>query len=135
MRIPKLKQLSDASPKNKKIVKPILMVVITILVGALGLEMTNNDFDLGKLLNGESLQEAKIARDSDGNLLFDIDGNPTTDTAAGKQANKYNCEDFENQNKAQNFFNKVGGVGKDVNRLDGDKDGDACENLPQEGGK
>ena len=29
------------------------------------------------------------------------------------------------------YFEKVGGVGNDVNRLDGDKDGEACESLPK----
>lgn len=58
-------------------------------------------------------------------------GNVTTDKSAGKKADEYNCADFSNQPEAQSFFLKVGGVGKDVNRLDGNKDGDACESLPR----
>ena len=38
----------------------------------------------------------------------------------------YNCEDFSTQAAAQAFF---GGLGDDVNRLDADNDGVACEAL------
>ena len=49
----------------------------------------------------------------------------------GKKADDYNCDDFSTQPEAQAFFEKVGGVGNDVNRLDGNKDGEACEALPK----
>ena len=56
----------------------------------------------------------------DNNLNISIDG-------------FYNCEDFVTQPEAQTFFDKVGGTKYDVNRLDGDKDGTACESLPNNG--
>lgn len=133
MQIPKFKPLANASAGSKKILKPILVVVIALLLGAFGLEASNNDFDLGKLLGGSSLQESKLLRDKSGNVMyFDKNGN-ATDSSKGKKASDYNCDDFSTQPEAQNFFSKVGGVGNDLYRLDGDKDGVACESLSKGG--
>jgi len=74
MAIPKFKPLEEASGSTKKIVKPVLIAVIAILLGAFGLEASSNDFDLGKLFGGSSLQESKVARDEEGNVLFDKEG-------------------------------------------------------------
>lgn len=41
----------------------------------------------------------------------------------------YNCSDFATQQQAQEFFVKNGGPSHDPYRLDGDKDGIACEDL------
>jgi len=108
-----------------------LVIVFITLLAALGLEVSQNDWDLGKLWETGSFQESKIARDEAGNVLYDMFGNITTDSSVGKKADEYNCSDFETQPAAQAFFEKVGGVGNDVNRLDGDKDGEACESLPK----
>lgn len=107
---------------KRKIGKGILGVVIVLLLGALGLETTNNDFDLGKLLNGSSLQESKVMRDKEGNVVTD---------GSGKATDEYNCSDFSTQPQAQNFFVKAGGPSKDTNRLDGNNDGVACQDLPK----
>lgn len=131
MAIPKFKPLAEASTGTKKVVKPLLIGLIAILAAAFGLESTNNDFDLGKLLKGESLQESKVARDDSGNVLFDKLGNVTTDKTIGKKSDEYNCEDFTTQPEAQSFFLKVGGTKNDVNRLDGDNNGVACQDLPK----
>ncbi|MBP7768663.1 excalibur calcium-binding domain-containing protein [Candidatus Woesebacteria bacterium] len=131
MNIPKFKPLADAGDGTKKIVKPVLIGIIMMLLAAFGLEASNTDFDLGKLLGGSSLQESKVSRDESGNVLFDADGNVTTDSTKGKKASDYNCDDFASQPKAQGFFEKVGGQKDDLYRLDGDKDGDACESLPK----
>ncbi len=132
MAIPKFKPLEEASGSTKKIVKPVLIAVIAILLGAFGLEASSNDFDLGKLFGGSSLQESKVARDEEGNVLFDKEGNIVTDAAQGKGADEYNCDDFSTQPEAQRFFLKVGGTDNDLNRLDGDNDSEACESLPKE---
>ena len=108
-----------------------LIIAFIALLAALGLEVSQNDWNLGKLWETKSFQESKVSRDESGNVLYDVFGNVTTDSRIGKKADEYNCEDFDNQSKAQLFFEKVGGVGHDVNRLDGDKDGKACESLPQ----
>jgi hypothetical protein len=131
MAIPKLDALANAPEGSKKIIKYILLAVGAILVGALGLEATNNDWDLGKVLSGTPVSESKVTRDESGNLIFDPEGNVVTDATKGKEADKYNCDDFKTQPQAQSFFQKVGGKGNDLNGLDGDKDGEACESLPK----
>ena len=109
----------------------VLLVALFALLAAFGLEFTKNDWDLGKLWETKSFQESKVSRDESGNILFDKMGNITTDSSKGKKSDDYNCADFSTQPEAQNFFEKVGGVGNDVNRLDGNKDGEACESLPK----
>ncbi len=94
-KIPKLKSLQNSPESTKKIAKPVLMGVIAILLAAFGLEASNNDWDLGKLLSGSSPADAKVMRDIDGNVV------------------------------------NAGGPSEDVNRLDGDNDGLACETLPK----
>jgi ABC-type multidrug transport system fused ATPase/permease subunit len=108
-----------------------LVIAFIFLLTALGLEVSQNDWDLQKLWETRSFDQAKISRDVEGNLLFDKLGNIVTDSSQGKGADEYNCDDFATQEEAQIFFEKVGGTGNDVNRLDGDKDGEACEALPK----
>ncbi len=108
-----------------------LAIAFIALLAAFGLEASKNDFDLGKLLQTRSLQESKVSRDESGNILFDKLGNITTDATQGKKADDYNCDDFSTRPEAQTFFEKVGGTKNDLNRLDGDKDGEACESLPK----
>jgi ABC-type multidrug transport system fused ATPase/permease subunit len=108
-----------------------LVIIFITLLAAFGLEFSQNDFDLGKLMQTRSLKESKVSRDEKGNILFDKFGNITTDGSKGKKADEYNCDDFDTQPEAQTFFDKVGGTANDVNRLDGNKDGEACEALPQ----
>ncbi len=109
----------------------VLAIAFIALLAAFGLEVSQNDWDLGKLIESRSFQESRVSRDAEGNVLFDVDGNITTDSSKGKKADDYNCDDFENNPKAQAFFEKVGGTANDLNRLDGDKDGNACESLPK----
>jgi hypothetical protein len=116
-----------------------LVIAFVALLAAFGLEASKTDFDLKKLIETKSFQDSKVARDEQGNvktndlgqILFDKLGNVTTDTTVGKKADDYNCADFKTQPEAQTFFLKVGGVGNDVNRLDGNKDGVACQSLPK----
>lgn len=116
-----------------------LAIIFIALLAAFGMEATGNDFDLQKMMETKSFQESKVARDEKGNvktndlgqILFDKLGNVTTDKTVGKKADEYNCDDFSTQPEAQAFFLKVGGIGNDVNRLDGNKDGEACESLPK----
>lgn len=121
-KIPKFKPLAEASTGTKKVAKPVLMAVIAILLAAFGLEASNNDWDLGKLMSGSSLEEAKVMRDIEGNVV----------TSGGKYTDEYNCVDFKTQEEAQKFFKNAGGPSKDVNRLDGNNDGVACQDLPKQ---
>jgi hypothetical protein len=145
----KLKKVLDkatdySGSKNRKIGKGILGVIIVILLGTLGLEVGNKDFDIGSLLSGNSLSDSAIVRDQDGNLeqnekgdfvtklLRDKSGQVVPEgTAGAKYTDEYNCEDFNTQKEAQNFFENAGGVSSDTNRLDGNKDGVACQSLPK----
>lgn len=108
-----------------------LAIAFIALLAALGMEGSKNDWDLQKLWQTKSFQESKVSRDEQGNILFDKLGNIVTDNTKGKKADEYNCDDFSTQPEAQTFFLKVGGVGNDVNRLDGNKDGVACQSLPK----
>lgn len=121
MNLPKFKPLANTSEGTKKVVKPILVVVLGLLLAALGLESTNNDWYLGKLLSGSSPSESKVMRDKQGNIV----------TSGGKYTDEYNCDDFSTQAESQVFFDNAGGINGYTNRLDGDKDGLPCESLPQ----
>lgn len=120
----------------------MLGVGIVLLV-ALGLEAKNTDVDLGSMMQGNSLSDSVIERDEEGNLeasadggfitriLRDKEGNVVAEgTAGAKFEDEYNCDDFTTQGEAQTFFDNAGGVANDVNRLDGNKDGVACQSLP-----
>lgn len=130
----------NLKPKTGK--KKIIIGVIVILLGALGLEISNNDFNLGSILSGTSVSDSKIERDVNGNVLRDSTGDIVTKTmrdkagnittdGTGKATDEYNCADFSTQVEAQTFFDNAGGVSNDTNRLDGNKDGVACQDLPK----
>lgn len=135
-------KLSAENLKPKTGKKKVLLGVIVILLGALGLEVGNKDFDLGSILSGNSISDSAIMRDANGNLQKDASGNLVTKVmrnkagdivtdGTGKATDEYNCSDFSTQPEAQAFFIKAGGVNKDTNRLDGNKDGVACQDLPK----
>ena len=65
----------------------------------------------------------RVLRDREGNVV-------TEGSANAKYTDEYNCDDFETQPEAQIFFDNAGGLENDVNRLDGNKDGVACQALP-----
>jgi len=125
MAIPKFQPLANASASTKKIAKPILGVILALLIGAFGLQATDNDLDLGKLLSGESVADSRIETTSDGTLLI----------GDYCKKDKYNCSDFKTQSDAQKVFTTCGGTGRDVNGLDGNNNGLACESLPDKSGK
>jgi hypothetical protein len=108
-----------------------LAVAFIALLAAFGLEAKQSDIDLGKLIQTKSVQQSQVSRDRQGNILYDKNGDITTDSSKGKKVDSYNCDDFSTQPEAQSFFMRVGGVKADTNRLDGDKDGNACESLPK----
>jgi hypothetical protein len=130
MAIPKFKPLADLSGGARSKVKLVLIALLAVLGGAFGLEASNTDFDIGKLLGGSSLEETKMARDRQGNVIYYDKEGSVADANTGKKASDYNCDDFSTQPEAQKFFARVGGTNNDLYRLDGDKDGEACESLP-----
>ncbi len=103
-------------------VRVVMIAVIVALLVALGLEVTNTDFDLGKMIETGSIQESRIQRDDSGNLIM---GSMCGDAV-------YNCDDFRTQSEAQETYEYCKFSGEnDPHRLDGDKDGVACEDLPE----
>jgi hypothetical protein len=115
-----------------------------VLLAAFGLEVANTDVDLGSVMEGNSISDSVIERDEAGNLQADEEGSLVTrllrnregevvpeGTEGAKYTDEYNCDDFETQPEAQRFFEAAGGIEGDVNRLDGNKDGVACQALPQ----
>src|SRR5688572_25192977 len=66
-----------------------LAIAFITLLASLGLEASNNDWDLNKLLETKSFEQSKVSRDTKGNIqldnagniLFDKAGNITTDKA------------------------------------------------------
>jgi hypothetical protein len=106
--------------------KVVLGVVIAILLGAFGMEASNHDYDVQKLVETKSFSAAKIERDpATGNLM-------NVDAFCNAKEADYNCADFKSQPEAQSVYDRCKGLGKnmDVYRLDGDKDGLVCEALP-----
>jgi Excalibur calcium-binding domain len=107
------------------VAKVILGVVIAILAAAFGMEATENDYDMGTLMETRSFEAAKIERDESGNLT-NIDG------FCSSEKIDYNCSDFKTQAEAMEVYERCGELGKNMDtfRLDGDKDGKVCESLP-----
>lgn len=101
----------------------IMFAAIAVLLAALGMEVSNTDFDLQKLMETGSLQESRIERDEEGNVIM---GSMCGDAV-------YNCDDFRTQGEAQEVYEYCDfGEGNDPHRLDGDNDGVACEGLKVE---
>ncbi|MCA9370180.1 hypothetical protein KC686_03415 [Candidatus Woesebacteria bacterium] len=100
--------------------KIALAGIFILLMVALGMERSGTDIDLGKLVETGSLEESRITK-SDGFWAIGDDCDGTVD---------YDCANFEYQGDAQAFYEQCGGVNNDLNALDGDKDGEACESLP-----
>lgn len=59
-----------------------------------------------------------------------ITSQPVDTSKINCTSNTYNCTDFKTQKEAQQVFDFCGGVKNDIHKLDGDKDGIVCENLP-----
>lgn len=81
-----------------------LLIIFITLLAALGLDVSQKDWDLGKLLKTGSFKQSELKRDTQGNILYDKFGNLTTDKSKGKKADEYNCSDFATQKEAQAFF-------------------------------
>jgi hypothetical protein len=123
----------QAQVKPDTLEKKVFLGLFALLGAALGLEVAQTDFDLGKLVEtGGDLKASKVLRDKVGNVVNEEDivsGKVKRENV--KYTNEYNCDDFKTQPEAQTFFLKAGGPNEDVNRLDGNNDGVACQSLPK----
>jgi hypothetical protein len=123
----------QANFKPDTIEKKVFLGLFGLLGAALGLEVSQTDIDLGKLIETKGdLKASKVLRDKTGNVVYqeDIDAGKVKREDV-KYTNEYNCDDFKSQPEAQAFFVKAGGPNEDVNRLDGNNDGVACQALPK----
>lgn len=103
-------------------VRLLMLAVVIMLMVALGLEVKNTDYDLGKMIETGSLTESRVLRDEQGNIKLD----------AMCDQPEYNCADFTTQTEAQDVFEHCRyGRNNDPHGLDGDDDGEACESLPK----
>lgn len=92
-----------------------------VLLIALGLEASNTDVDLGKLIETGSVEESFIQRDESGNAIY----------GATCEENVYNCGDFSTQSEAQEVYDTcTSAENRDRHGLDRDGDGVACQALP-----
>lgn len=92
-----------------------------VLLVALGLEATNTDLDLGKLVETGSISESMIQRDENGKALY----------GATCEENVYNCSNFKTQPEAQEVYDTCNTAETpDRHGLDRDGDGIACQSLP-----
>lgn len=101
-------------------VRWLMIAAVVGLLVAFGLEASNNDWDLGKLMKTGSFEQSHIARDANGDIV--------RETMC--DADIYNCADFRTQPEAQMVIEECG-ARIDSNNLDGDNDGEACEDLPK----
>ena len=94
-----------------------ILGLIAVLLVAVGMEVSDNDFDVQKLLETGSFSESRVKVTENGTWLID---------ECKKKAN-FNCDNFEYQEEAQALFEACGGVENDIHGLDRDKDGIVCE--------
>ena len=105
--------------------KAILGVVMALLLAALGMEVAQTDYDLGKVVETGSFSQARIERDGTGNLI-------NVDAFCNASERDYNCSDFRTQAEAMTVYDrcKALGANMEVYGLDRDGDGKVCESLP-----
>ena len=101
-------------------VRLLMIGLFILLLATLGLEASQNDWDLGQLLKTGSFEESKVERTEGGHWLIGEEC----------QKEKLNCDNFAYQEDAQDLFAKCGGLENDIHGLDGDNDGLVCEHLP-----
>ena len=97
----------------------LLLFPALLLGGALGLEVAEQDIDLGTLIETRSFAESKVKRTANGDLMIG-------ETCS---QNEFNCTDFTHQAEAQEVFDKCNWTDGDIHGLDRDGDGKACESL------
>lgn len=98
-----------------------MMGIGVVLLVALGLEASNTDVDLGRLVETGSLSESMIKRDENGKALY----------GATCEENVYNCDLFKTQPEAQEVYDTcTNASNRDRHGLDRDGDGIACQSLP-----
>ena len=101
--------------------------MIALLMVAFGMEVKQNDYNVGTLIKTGSFTAAQIPRDANGNLTA-----AGIDSFCNATQQDYNCSDFKTQPEAQAVYGRCKTLGKnmDVYHLDGNHNGIVCESLP-----
>lgn len=94
-----------------------ILALIGILLVAVGMEVTENDFDVQKLIETGSFAESRVNVTENGTWLI----------GACQERVNFNCDNFTYQEEAQQMYEDCGGVENDIHGLDRDKDGIVCE--------
>ena len=108
--------------------KAILGVVIAILVAAFGMEATENDYDMGTLMETKSFEAAKIERDPTTGNLTNVDG------FCSSEKIDYNCSNFKTQAEAMEVYERCSDLGKNMDAFGLDRDKDGKERSMKSGG-
>lgn len=114
--------------------KILLLVLMVFLAGAIGVEVSNYDIDLGKLRESGSIQESRVQTKNGvtifGNCVSDDINCANFKTQGEAQAKYEQCaEQIKNDNTQLKDSQEVKNL--DIYGLDGDKDGTVCEALPK----
>jgi len=96
-----------------------ILGIMVILLGAMGMEIADTDFDVQKLIETRSFAESRVNVTENGTWLI----------GACQERDNYNCSNFKYQEEAQRMYNDCGGADNDIHNLDGDNDGIVCEAL------
>jgi hypothetical protein len=96
-----------------------ILGLMVVLLGAFGMEMTDNDFDVQTLMETGSFSESRVNVTENGTWLI----------GECEKRDNFNCDNFAYQEEAQRLFDDCGGVDNDIHGLDRDKDGIVCEAL------
>lgn len=94
-----------------------ILGIMAILLAAIGMEMSGNDFDVEKLIETGSFSESRVQQTENGTWLI----------GECKKKVNFNCDNFNYQDEAQELFEACGGRENDIHGLDRDKDGIVCE--------
>ena len=117
--------------------KGVLIGLMILVAIAMGIEATNYDIDLGKLLETGNVQESRVQSTKDGIKLYG------SCIKGGIDKTDINCANFKSQVEAQAKYEECAvqieknnsqvknAKSLDIYGLDRDKDGKVCEALPK----
>ena len=118
-------------------VRWLMIGLIVLMLGALGMQVYDFDFDLWKLIETRSFTESRVdnVTDSEWNSYTVITG------TCNKNDFDLNCDDFDTQEQAQDQYNtcfdalasnnpSIDVKKLDIYWLDGNNNGIVCESLP-----
>ena len=112
--------------KSKLWIWILLFAIVVVAVVVLVFMLDSDEVDIEPVNDSK---DGDVSLDAD--ELLDRKGAKEEAARSGAQCDSdvYNCANFSSHDEAQAVFEFCGGLGNDVHRLDGDKDGIACGAL------